>query len=202
MAYNPGMQEIGIVYVIGAPDGPQKIGHAKRLNHRLRAIQSANGFKLEVAGSFELPILEAQDVERYAHYLLRDRRLRGEWFDVSPTDAVAVVDRAIIEVRAGKRPLTSKTVLSRSKYLSAAGLSAVAAALKGARVKAGMTQATVARALGLSQPFVNDIEHGRRELGEQHYENLPEAIRTPVVKAALADLRERMNKLRALIRPN
>jgi hypothetical protein len=47
----------------------------------------------------------------------------------------------------------------------------------------------------MSQPFVNDVEHGRRELAEQHYAKLPEPIRGAVIKAAKAELRDRLRKL-------
>ena len=43
--------------------------------------------------------------------------------------------------------------------------------------------------------FVNDIEHGHRELGKQHYEKLPQPIRAAVMRAVVADLQERLEKL-------
>lgn len=74
-------------------------------------------------------------------------------------------------------------------------MSRITDALREARVAAKMKQRDLAIALGITQAFLSDIEHGRRELGEQHYEKLPEAIRTAVIKAAKAELRERLRKL-------
>jgi transcriptional regulator with XRE-family HTH domain len=74
-------------------------------------------------------------------------------------------------------------------------MSRVTEALIEARKKAALSQRQVADALGISYQFMNDIERGRRPLGEQHYEKLPEAIRTAVIKAAKAELRERLRKL-------
>lgn len=78
-------------------------------------------------------------------------------------------------------------------------MSRVTEALREARIAAGLSQQDVARALGISQPFVNDIEHGRRALGEQHYEKLPQPIRIAVVRAAIAELQERISKLRQFL---
>jgi transcriptional regulator with XRE-family HTH domain len=58
-----------------------------------------------------------------------------------------------------------------------------------------VTQQDVAGALGVSQAFINDIEHGRRELGEKHYAKLPATIREAVIAAAKADLRDRIKRL-------
>lgn len=79
-------------------------------------------------------------------------------------------------------------------------MSRVTDALKEARQQAGLSQRQLAAVLDLSPAFINDIEHGRREFGERHYEKLPEPIRSSVVKAALADLRERGERLRQIIK--
>jgi transcriptional regulator with XRE-family HTH domain len=78
-------------------------------------------------------------------------------------------------------------------------MSRVSEAFREARIAAGMTQARLAQALGVSQPFVNDIEHGRRELGEKHYEKLPQPIRAAVMKTVVADLRERLARAHQLM---
>ena len=74
-------------------------------------------------------------------------------------------------------------------------MSLITETLRAARIAAKLKQGDLAKALGISQAFVCDIEHGRRELGEQHFEKLPEAIRSAVVKAAKADLRDRIKRL-------
>jgi transcriptional regulator with XRE-family HTH domain len=73
-------------------------------------------------------------------------------------------------------------------------------ALKNARISANMTQRDLAAALGLTPQFINDVEHGRRELGEQHYIRLPIGIRRAVVTADIEEMNERRKKLRGLLR--
>jgi transcriptional regulator with XRE-family HTH domain len=73
-------------------------------------------------------------------------------------------------------------------------------ALKAARQQAGLSQRQLAEVLGLSPAFINDIEHGRRELGERHYEKLPQPIRAAVMKAVVTDLQERTARARRLIK--
>ncbi len=79
-------------------------------------------------------------------------------------------------------------------------MSRVTDALKAARQKAGLSQRQFAEAIGLSPAFINDLEHGRRELGEKHYEKLPQPIRAAVMKAVVADLQERLARARQLMR--
>lgn len=79
-------------------------------------------------------------------------------------------------------------------------MSRITEALRAARLAAKLKQGDLAKALGISQAFLSDIEHGRRELGEQHYEKLPDAIRSVVVEAAIADLLDRVSRLRPLIK--
>ncbi len=79
-------------------------------------------------------------------------------------------------------------------------MSRVNEALREGRIAAGLSQQEVARALGISQPFVNDIEHGRRALGERYYEKLPQPIRAAVMKAVVADLQERLARAHQLMK--
>jgi transcriptional regulator with XRE-family HTH domain len=74
----------------------------------------------------------------------------------------------------------------------------VTEAFEKARKEAGLSQRQVAAALGISAPFMNEIIHGRRELGWKHYPNLPPAIRGPVIDAAQAELMEQAEKLEAM----
>jgi hypothetical protein len=89
-------------YVIGAIDGPQKIGVATTPTQRLVMLQSGNAASLVLSGAIPMSRAEAFAVERQAHWLLRDDRLRGEWFDVSPGEALAAVQQAYADVTAGR----------------------------------------------------------------------------------------------------
>ncbi len=79
-------------------------------------------------------------------------------------------------------------------------MSRITDALREARVAAKMRQGDLAKALEITQAFLSDIEHGRREFGEKHYEKLPQPIRAAVMKAVVADLQERLALARRLMR--
>jgi transcriptional regulator with XRE-family HTH domain len=72
-------------------------------------------------------------------------------------------------------------------------------ALRNARIFEGLTQREIANALGVSTAFVNDLEHGRRELGRRHFVNLPPGVRQWVVDAAIADLEASIEELRQML---
>ena len=108
------------VYVIGDPQGPQKIGMSFNPSKRLIGIQTNNSGTLVIASATSVPWPLVREVERFAHWLLREQHARGEWFSVSPeaaldavkqaTQAVTLGDRAP-EIRFGGpgRPFLSKT---------------------------------------------------------------------------------------------
>lgn len=67
--------------------------------------------------------------------------------------------------------------------------SIVAKALRNARIRAQLSQHDVATALGISQPYLSDLEHGHRRLGLRHLAQLPPVMR-PAVSAAWFAVRE------------
>lgn len=91
------------VYVIGAPKGPQKIGIAKNVQLRQNQIQTGSHARLSLAGVMEVSPDLAVHVECFAHWILRDCRLAGEWFRVSPKRALAAVKEALEAVLRGER---------------------------------------------------------------------------------------------------
>jgi T5orf172 domain len=94
------------LYVMGLPDGPQKIGHTCGDPHRRlrlivrserRATIAVNGNRyanISVAKAIKINPRWALAAERYAHWLLRDRHYRNEWFNVSPDEAIAAIETA------------------------------------------------------------------------------------------------------------
>ncbi|MEU1088917.1 GIY-YIG nuclease family protein [Streptomyces sp. NPDC005892] len=81
----------GFAYAISAPDRKLvKIGCTKDPRKRLAALQSASPLPLAFiwlqVGGYEL--------ERHLHKTLVRRRVRGEWFDFSNTDAAWMIGRA------------------------------------------------------------------------------------------------------------
>jgi hypothetical protein len=91
------------VYVIGAKDGPQKIGIAQDAQKRLTSLQTGNHLELCIHSVSDVMPEEVQIVEKYAHYFLQSRHIRGEWFDVSPSEAAEAVSAAIDAIRSGQQ---------------------------------------------------------------------------------------------------
>lgn len=90
------------VYVIGAETGPQKIGIAGDVGRRLKSIQTGSHVPIRVAFSIEANGA-AEHVENYAHWVLREKRMAGEWFNVAPEEAVAAINEAVAAVARGER---------------------------------------------------------------------------------------------------
>lgn len=87
---------MSFVYVIGHDIGPQKIGFTDDLAYRLKCLQRQEGSRaLAVFKAYEVPSAEALKAERMAHWLLRDKMVRSEWFDVTPQEAAAAVEKAV-----------------------------------------------------------------------------------------------------------
>lgn len=73
-----------IVYVIADGTGAYKIGKAQRLSSRLAGLQTGNPRKLQVvivAACSDATLVESNLHKQFAH-----RRLRGEWFVLTPED--------------------------------------------------------------------------------------------------------------------
>ena len=91
------------VYVIGDPNGPQKIGMARDPKNRLASLRTANMAVLVLVVAVPVSRELVGAAEHYAHWLLRDNHARGEWFSVSPQVAERAVNDAIVAVLEGKR---------------------------------------------------------------------------------------------------
>lgn len=92
------------VYVIGPSVGLQKIGFSSAPDNRCRKLQSTRSGKLKCWHRVAVPPEMARTAEQYAHALLAEDRVHGEWFDVSIDAAIAAVDQAISAVLAGGKP--------------------------------------------------------------------------------------------------
>lgn len=91
------------VYVLGAVDSPQKIGISR--DPYRRAGEFKTGSHQELVVSFKTPLLrsEAYEVERLVHHRLSERRVRGEWFDVTPEEAAREVEEGVAAYHRGER---------------------------------------------------------------------------------------------------
>ena len=101
-----------VLYVLAVgQDGPSKIGFTTDIMQRIRSLQTGNWQQIK-AYDFRVALPKNMsgmwfDLEKFAvqgaklaeieaHRLLTefDLRLMGEWFDVSPKDALAVIDKS------------------------------------------------------------------------------------------------------------
>jgi hypothetical protein len=81
------------VYVVKC-DRFVKIGVAHNIGNRLRSLQAANPYKLELVHASQplRSLIYAGIAERAAHATLSPSRVHGEWFKTLPSRAVKVVE--------------------------------------------------------------------------------------------------------------
>lgn len=79
------------VYVIGPNEGAQKIGFTKNLETRLRAIQTGHPSKLYIHHYVEVTDKQHLLLEKKVHRELNHKKLKGEWFDLTKTEAVELL---------------------------------------------------------------------------------------------------------------
>jgi DNA-binding XRE family transcriptional regulator len=132
------------VYVAAPVAGPVKIGISRNPAHRIRGFMSPEAITLQFASAARL---DAKAIETLAHGLLADRRLNGEWFDVSIDQAIETVEQAIAEIDhpGARSPLN--------------GYGSVLRRLRGSR-----TQMQQAALIGLSPQHLCDLEAERRDV--------------------------------------
>jgi hypothetical protein len=83
------------LYVIDSQKGTQKIGISKLPEQRMRALETASGRRLELWLLIGGRQSHARWLERMAHEYLAPWRREGEWFQVTPVEAIAAVARAL-----------------------------------------------------------------------------------------------------------
>lgn len=92
------------VYVIQSGDGGAvKIGSAGSPSKRLRSLQTGSPEGLALIGV--IACRHCQFVEKRAHAILKEHWLRGEWFDLSPLEAIEGVLAAAREDGGEARPV-------------------------------------------------------------------------------------------------
>lgn len=94
------MKKNAHVYVISSSVGNVKIGMSIDPEGRRDALQANTGVALRLVSQTKR-LDHAQLVERTAHKLLASKRMFGEWFDVTPDEAIAAVQNAIDLVDSG-----------------------------------------------------------------------------------------------------
>ena len=86
------LKKIGRIYVIGVDKRngcryfPVKIGNTvDNINRRLSSIQTGHWMDLKVVLISKL-LNDVENIERQLHDRFQDKRVRGEWFDLSESD--------------------------------------------------------------------------------------------------------------------
>jgi hypothetical protein len=92
------------VYVISAGPEKVKVGKANNPQQRMRDLQTGHYETLSLFHSVDCALHEVMAAEHMAHALLRDKRLRGEWFSVTPDEAKEAIEKALDAVRRGIEP--------------------------------------------------------------------------------------------------
>lgn len=83
------------VYIIGPEQGPVKVGQSHSPDKRALQLRSHPSEKLFVLGKYPVGKAIALSVERYAHWILRDKHIGREWFEVSRDEAEKAIREAI-----------------------------------------------------------------------------------------------------------
>jgi ribosome-binding protein aMBF1 (putative translation factor) len=95
-----GQRDTAYVYVIGADEGPFKVGITNgHPRHRLAALQTAHHQHLNLVAHVAVPAFSARKIERAVHGQLRRSRAAGEWFRVTAQEATAAVEEAAGQTR-------------------------------------------------------------------------------------------------------
>jgi len=86
------------IYVIceDAATSTVKIGFSANPDRRLKQLQTAQSNPLILFHKEEVPAASVRALERVIHKELSYRKARGEWFSISPEDAVATIKHAMI----------------------------------------------------------------------------------------------------------
>jgi len=77
------------LYCIADNNGSVKFGFSKDPNRRVRALQTGSADELVLLESIGVPEDSVREYERLLHSEFAHLRCRGEWFTISPEDAVA-----------------------------------------------------------------------------------------------------------------
>lgn len=84
-----------MLYVIGeSKRGPVKLGYGDNPEKRARELQIGNPRALYLFHT--VVCSEACDIEAWLHRKFRDRHIRGEWYNISVTQALSAINEALI----------------------------------------------------------------------------------------------------------
>lgn len=86
---------LGYIYVIGFSEpGIVKIGSSKSVASRIAELQCGNPFELFLKAAVSVYEGQLDLLEFAAHRLASPARIRGEWFELEPEEAVPIILKA------------------------------------------------------------------------------------------------------------
>jgi len=122
------------VYVVtvtkaGRPVAPCKIGLSDNPSRRVAQVALMSPLPIKLIHSYRMPNREsARRVEHSFHEVMKEHRLHGEWFKLSPERALASVNLAIIA--AGQCVLGPCSKEMADAFLEATGVVGATAKIK------------------------------------------------------------------------
>ena len=84
------------LYVIGTKTNRQKIGFSADVEKRLSSIQTGNPEQLYIHHKIECATEKTRPLEKKIHAELSYKRIKGEWFDMTPEEATSYLEFARI----------------------------------------------------------------------------------------------------------
>lgn len=85
---------MSFVYFIEAGRDIIKVGMAKDVGKRARALQTAGPFEMRIIHKIEIAAEHALALEKAIHKRLKPYRMRGEWFRIERSKAISMAERA------------------------------------------------------------------------------------------------------------
>jgi len=80
---------VGYVYLIRADNGLYKIGKARNINARLKPFSVNFPMRWDLVHSFHSD--DYSKAEETLHYMFRDKRDVGEWFNLLPEEVAQII---------------------------------------------------------------------------------------------------------------
>lgn len=97
------MEKDMFIYLVRTGRKLKKVGLTSKADDRHRNIQTANGSEVVLVFSKAVDAEIAANVEKRAHWLLREFKRRGEWFAVKSDIAISAIEQAIKERGEGEK---------------------------------------------------------------------------------------------------
>jgi len=133
-----------MIYLISYDNQFLKIGYTKNITKRLSQLQTSIPIKLEVLHLIDGDIT----LEKKLHFLFKDLRTQGEWFNF---------DNSILEYFEDKECLLWQNGFTNEEKIPVIGL------IKYHRLSNNMSLDTLAKMYGCTAPSMNEIETRERQ---------------------------------------